>query len=387
MTNPTATPTPAQQLVGKQLPNRWAVQRLIARPQSATGGYFSTSYIVTSADGQEAFLKAMDYTRALQANDPANALQAMTAAYNFERALLEKCMSHNLSRIVQVLDSGTLPAPVNDPSGVVQYLIFELATGDIRTYLNFNQSFNNAWVLRIMHQSTAALRQLHYAQIAHQDLKPSNVLIFDNSFSKLGDLGRAFDLHSTSPHDVHNYAGDRTYAPPELLYGQVHQDWRIRRIACDLYLLGSLLVFLYTGVSITHLIFKRLDPKHHYTNWGDSYSAVLPYVQAAFAQILRDLRQAIPRGFVDDVVELIKQLCDPDPQKRGHPKNRLNNNSNPYSVERYVSIRPPCQTRRIVYARLFHAKKRSLSWCLLQRRIETSFLGGEVSRIPNRPES
>lgn len=53
---------------------------------------------------------------------------------------------------------------------------------------------------------------LHGLDIAHQDLKPSNVLPI---------------------------AGDPTYAPPELLYNYVPADWNVRRYACDVYLLGA----------------------------------------------------------------------------------------------------------------------------------------------------
>ena len=309
---------------------------MVDKPKNTTGGHFSTSYIVRSINGERAFLKAMDYRKALESPDPAKALQVMTAAYNFERALLEKCMSNSLSRIVKVLDSGTLAAQEGDPSSVVQYLIFELANGDIRSFVDFGQAFDNAWAIRTMHQASAALRQLHYAQIAHQDLKPSNVLIFEKSSSKLADLGRAFDRNSMSPFDEYDCAGDLTYSPPELLYGYTHEDWKIRRLACDLYLLGSLIVFFYTGVSTTHLLFERLDEKHHYKRWGGYYGEVLPYLQQVFSQIARELRQYIPADFADPIIESVKQLCDPDPQKRGHP-NSMRHGIDQYSLERYVS--------------------------------------------------
>lgn len=58
----------------------------------ATGGCFSQSYRVISDNGQEAFLKALDYTSALQeSEDPARVLAALTAAYNHERDLLARC--------------------------------------------------------------------------------------------------------------------------------------------------------------------------------------------------------------------------------------------------------------------------------------------------------
>ena len=337
MSNSTATPTPAQQLVGKELPNGWKVENLINRPETATGGHFSTSYIVVARNGERAFLKAMDYRDALGSADPAKALQTMTAAYNFERSVLDKCKFNSLSRIVRVLDSGTLPPRAGDPSSVVQYLIFELANADIRSFVDWGQAFETAWALRTTHRAAAALQQLHSVGIAHQDVKPSNVLIFTEHLSKLADLGRAFDRNSVSPHDGFDCAGDQTYAPPELLYGDAPQDWRARRLGCDMYLLGSLVVFLCTSVSMTHLLLERLDRKHHYAEWGDLYSEVLPYLQKVFAQVIRELRDQIRPDFADPIVESVQQLCNPDPKRRGHSKN-IGSGGNQYSLERYVSL-------------------------------------------------
>ena len=66
--------TAAQQLIGRKLQNGWKVIERLNRPASATGGNFSTSYIVRSRKGRRAFLKAMDFQKALEAPDPARAL-------------------------------------------------------------------------------------------------------------------------------------------------------------------------------------------------------------------------------------------------------------------------------------------------------------------------
>ena len=70
--------TPAEQLKGQQLENGWVVGDLIPKTAAQTGGHFSCSYGVTNADGRSAFLKAMDYTAALSAPDPATALNELT---------------------------------------------------------------------------------------------------------------------------------------------------------------------------------------------------------------------------------------------------------------------------------------------------------------------
>ena len=327
--------TPARNLLGKKLSGGWKVVKLVPRPPSATGGHFSCSYIVRSKDGKKAFLKAMDYKGALKTSNPAMELQAMTEAYNYEKDLLEKCSQRRLSRIVNLLHDGAIPAQAEDPASVVQYLIFELAKGDIRA-IDTEKTIDIAFALRTIHNVATALQQLHSSHIAHQDVKPSNVLIFDSGPSKLGDLGRAVAHQDKSPHDEVNIAGDVTYAPPELLYEDASKDWAKRRLGCDMYLLGSLGVFFFTGASMTPLLFTKLSVEFHCKNWIGTYGEVLPYLQSAFLEAIREIKSEIPQEF-SKTSEAIQQLCNPDPELRGHPRSIMSD-GNQYSLERYVSI-------------------------------------------------
>lgn len=339
----TSTPTPAAQLNGVILSGgetAWRVIDKVKRSPHATGGHFSVSYIVESQHGGiRAFLKAMDYHKALGAQDPALALQSMTAAYNFERDILIKCQVRRLNRIVRVLDSGTYrpPSQATQPADVVQYLIFEMAQGDIRAFAGTEKIFDMAWALRTAHHVASALQQLHNAEIAHQDVKPSNILVFAEQPAKLADLGRASDRNQSSSNDTLRVAGDKTYAPPEFLYGHVPQEWGERRLGYDVYTLGSILVFLCTGVSMTHHLLTKIDHRHHYTVWRGSYDDVLQYIKHAFSQILRQLNDELPSQFSSSIVHLVRHMCNPDPRRRGLPKN-LSRNGNRYSLERYISM-------------------------------------------------
>lgn len=332
----------AEQLDGMVLQNGWTVVQRVLHHPTATGGCFSTSYIVQSGTGKRAFLKAMDFSSALTSSDPSTALEKLTSRFNYERELLEKCRTRNLSRIVTVLDAGKVDARSGDPSSVVQYLIFELANGDIRSAVNFGKELDEAWILRSLHGITAALQQLHSANIAHQDLKPSNVLRFHHhqlrDRIKLADLGSASDRDVLSPHDAYIHAGDPRYAPLELLYGHTENDWNTRCIGCDLYLLGSIIVFFYTGISITPLILRRIDSEHDYRNWYGEYDDVLPYLQSVFAQLLRELEGTVWKGkeHATELSKVVRELANLDPKKRGHPWEPKDGNR--FSLRRYVSM-------------------------------------------------
>ena len=88
---PTSSGTPAEQLEGLVLNNDWTVGKPIIRTSAQTGGCFSCAYHVTRANGETAFLKAMDFAAALREPDPAKALNELTSAFLFERAILEEC--------------------------------------------------------------------------------------------------------------------------------------------------------------------------------------------------------------------------------------------------------------------------------------------------------
>ena len=84
-----------------------------------------------------------------------------------------------------------------------------------------------------------------------------------------------------------SFPGDRTYAPPELLYEYVVNDFVPRRIGTDLYMLGNLAAFLFTGVNVTESIMANIDMQHHWTKWRGTYLEVLPYLQEAFGKVSR----------------------------------------------------------------------------------------------------
>jgi serine/threonine protein kinase len=337
---------PSLHLTGKVLTGDWLVGESIPLgKQSAggTGGNFAVAYNVTGPRGRRAFLKALDYSRAMTAPAPSVVLQSMTAAYLFECAVLEKCGQRSLDRVVRAITNGTIL--INEPTanGVVEYLIFELADGDVRTHLRFSQNLDIAWKLRSLHHIATGLKQLHGSGIAHQDLKPSNVLVFEGKISKLADLGRAAYQGHAPDHDQLTFAGDPAYVPPDLAYGFTLPEWNMRRLSCDAYHLGSMVIFFFCGMGMTPLLLKNLDKSLHpaaapfHGGWTGTFQEALSYVREAFDRAIIEFSNEIRDPKLKQKLSIIvRQLCEPDPRLRGHPLTN-SKNGNSFAMERYIS--------------------------------------------------
>ena len=168
-------------------------------------------------------------------------------------------------------------------------------------------------------------------------MKPSNVLVFEGTTSKVADLGSAVSRTRTSPREHHAIAGDELYAPPELQYGAVPTEWNSRRFGCDAYLLGSLTVFLFTKTSMTALMSEAMDGTHHWRQWRGTFDDVLPYLRAGFGEAIERFKRDISSPILgEQLSRIVSELCDPDPRLRGHPSDRRVG-ANQYALTRYVS--------------------------------------------------
>lgn len=328
-------------LEGKQ--GRWRVKELLPPGTGATGGCFSVRYVVERLDedgspaGEEAFMKALDYSQAGEIGLPfIDGLKFFIDAFVWERDLVEQCSLKRMSNVVLGLDAGEIPV-AGGPIPVVNYLIFERADGDVRKRLAVSDPFELAWKMRVLHNVANGLRQLHQVGVHHQDVKPSNILTFDEGkTAKVADLGRASQEGRVAGHDEFPVAGDPGYAPPELLYGEISDDLTVRRRAADLYHLGSMVLFLFTKIGTTAAIYSRLAPAFQPGTWTGPYRDVLPHVRDAFDQVALDLSSEVPTRIADDVVRVFRELCDPDPYLRGHV-NRPEGTVSRYDLQRYVS--------------------------------------------------
>lgn len=331
---------PAEQLVGMQLPSGWKVVSRVTKPAGHTGGNFCVSY-VAEKDGKRAFLKAIDFVGALGEADPLAELQKLTARANFERDVLQHCSDANLSRIVRLLDAEYVspPAFAADPMRRVFCLILEVGDGDIRKHANFTAGTSAAWKLAVLKDVSLGLQQLHRRDVAHLDVKPSNVLSFPKNGVKLGDLGRVVRKNVAGPFDQVPWPGDIHYSPPEVWYGYRASEWQDSRVSGDAYLLGNLFYYLFVGTSFSAALCLNTPEAYQPGKWAGPFRDALLVLRDVQVQVIRDaLLPTLPGpGRLRDELHLIAlQLTHPDPSERGDPRARRQHGRG-VGVDRYVA--------------------------------------------------
>lgn len=310
---------PSQSLQGKELSGGWVVGEMIDPSQVGTGGNFCTQYSVEKK-GRSAFMKALDFSRINHSERPwTEELQRCLEEYHFEKDLYEKCAGKRMSRVVVPLAHGFVESGVPSIFSEVPYIIFEVAEcGDLRKAQFDRGGLDAVWALSMLYGASLGVFQLHQAEIAHQDLKPSNILVFSDDLSKISDLGRASDKNNPFRWDDVLFAGDPNYAPIEIYFGMPATEFE-HRYAFDLYMLGSLVFFHFLGVPLNGLLFTK-SRQDGVEFRGMNFETALPFLESAFYSCLHDLRMSIDQqlpDLTDDLIVLCEELSFPDPERRG----------------------------------------------------------------------
>jgi serine/threonine protein kinase len=298
--------------------------------------------VATRSDGVKGFVKVIDYARALSAGSNfASALQLLTSEYLAERDLVLMCNDRGLSRVVTAIDHGELTISGKAMGGAVSYIVFELASGDVRGALSREADLDIVLKLDYLRHLITGVRQLHSVQVAHQDIKPSNLLVFEDAANRIGsgkiaDLGRAYRPGFPTYHDDLDSPGDPNHAPLEQLYRYTYPDDTVRRFAADVYQVGSVAAFMFTGRTMNAWLASELAPEHHWAQFGDSYVEAIPYLQDAMGRVLAKMRDLPESELPDAMCNVIAYLCEPDAVRRGHPVTNRGLGRN-YSLERVIS--------------------------------------------------
>ncbi|MEO1700628.1 MAG: hypothetical protein AAFR71_01140 [Pseudomonadota bacterium] len=348
--------SPSFHLVGKSFSGAkagrsWLVKEKLNRPKGGTGGTFSVGYVASDSSGEDFFLKATDIGL-LRVDAGKSKLEQMADALNlqrFEREMLDICTVNGLNRIVRAVDYGELEVVHEGVKEFVFFIVFEKAVGDIRASARDYRKRGMSWVPRVVHNLAVATSQLHGKNISHNDIKPSNLLVFDAAVQKLSDLGRATCDDRIGPWDEHKEVGDRNYSAPEAWGYQyaaplngVRVDHSYRK-RFDLYMLGSLIYFLLTEQPLNSVMAVYLRPEYGPSNWTGDFDGILPYLRDVHGQAMADMDAEVKALYGDnrhqrlsEILQSVRHLTEVDPKLRGDPRNKTSGLQN-HDLQRLIS--------------------------------------------------
>ena len=146
-------------------------------------------------------------------------------------------------------------------------------------------------VIQVAIETTAALKHAHNLGIIHRDLKPANLMLASDGRIKLTDFGIAKLFGSSDETAAGSVIGTADYMPPEQAEGKPVT------VRTDLYSLGCVMYALLSGKA---------------PFGGKSVPEVLYAVRYNPVPSLQERAQGVP----PELVELVHELLEKDPQKR-----------------------------------------------------------------------
>ncbi len=329
---PTSSMNLETALIGQALLGGWTITSLRVEVSSGPIRIPTLSFEATDGQQSKALVKVLDLRIDPAAPDELKDLELRLMVFNYQRQLIERLAGERLRGVVRGLQSGSIPF-ASAPLGRIYFLIVEWSDDDLRSQVALNDRFDSAYALRVLHQTATALHELHQREVAHLSVRPANI-VFIAETVKLGEFSCAVDARKPRPDGAP--ALDWASAPPEFLY-QAPIDSMNARCLIDLYQLGSVVAYVFSGTSLTAQLGLKLQPIHHWKRWTGSFAEALPYVQHAFGDVLRDIAPNFPEACRDELIGAVRDLCAPDPALRGHPLNRAGQGLQ-YSTERYISL-------------------------------------------------
>jgi len=323
----------ADLLAGKVLLDRWVVTEKLMRDEGGSGEARSVCYRAVDSLGNAAFVKTFDF-KALERRGDIQKLEDMAREFNHEKKVHELCLDKKLARVTRIYDSGMCEVD----GQVIHFIICEYAPRSLRdAHPPGDLGVAASKRLISLRHVAAGLAQLHGIGVAHQDVKPSNAVAFDNGSVKVTDLGSSSCTSlPPAPHDEYSFCGQPNFAPPELLYGE-SGTWHKRRVGCDMYLLGNLLFTSFVGESLTYILCHGLPRELRHTEFTGSYELVLPvWVGLHYLVVPEFIRQSAPAEVAEELSQIVIEMCHPDPDQRGHRQNMKGSGAR-YGLERYIS--------------------------------------------------
>lgn len=317
----------ADALVGITINGRWRLEAKFHEGKQESGGNFGVGYTALDLQDQvRRFVKVVDFRSRLR---NMHELRQLLDIATFEVTMHKACV--RMSKVVRMVAHGELAFQTPGSQDPYNYLciVLERGDGDIKSHVDFRPDRSAYWKLWVLREVALAIVQMERAQLAHNDIKPSNVIRFPSNGTihsiKLGDVGRAVTKSGTGPFDGIPWAGDPRHKPLETLYGWEEPEWQNRRTAADAYMLGNLACFLFSGASITERVVNSLPAEYRpgANGFTGAYRDLLDIIRHALNNVLEEQVVAtFPAQVRTELSDIVRWLTDPDPRVRGEPSAR-----------------------------------------------------------------
>jgi len=327
---------PADRLIGMTLKDGWTVTSKIGE-NSIAHSKITSCYIVQKKK-ENGFLKAFDY-RDLKKHGGHEKFRYVDQKIKREIDLLKKCNHSNIKNVVSLLVEDEIFLKEGDINEKVMYYILEYSLeGNIETCLQNDNLINLTQRFYSLSHVFDGIYNLHKNEIYHLDIKTNNLIYFrEGTITKIADFGSArqflTDLDEDVKQDIDNIFTTRQCAPPEYLYFETFDNWSEGRRKMDLYLLGNVIVKFFTNVTFTSMLKNEISSIYDWNTQSNhgNFRVILPYltegyitavikVQEILLEINHKCGNPLTQIDVNKIISIIKELCHPDPLKRGIKK-------------------------------------------------------------------
>lgn len=172
----------------------------------------------------------------------------------------------------------------------IAYIVFEWADcGSLKSFINKKYQFTDVQLATIFKQILEGLQFVHSQGIAHEDIKPSNLLIFSDGKAKISDFGIGHKFESAD-----TVIGSPAYQAPEVIDDALSEIDFLDPSKEDVWSLGVTL----------------FETKFH----------ILPYNGENFYEIAHNIRQKNPLSILntcsENLRDLILKMLEMNPSKR-----------------------------------------------------------------------
>lgn len=170
---------------------------------------------------------------------------------------LEKCKEKDIHHVVKISSFGQLSCIAKNNKGekisyIFPFYTMEYASSDLKNYLE-NNIILFSDKINLCLQIANGLKELKDIGYYHRDLKPDNILMFDDTW-KIGDLGLISFREEDNIYDKKNeFIGPKGWLSPEAMNKYLQADNNVYKFDCnidhqsDVFQLGKVFWYILQG--------------------------------------------------------------------------------------------------------------------------------------------